>query len=310
VSSRILKRTIQTITHKLAQSHIAGPHVADALGVCKMLDANNIKTTICSWEQPADEPLSVIQHYERTIDGIIRERLDCVLSIKAPSFRFDFELLRDVLEMAKSGNVFIRFDAQSPDAAAMTFVLLEKAAAVYPRVGCTLPARWKRSASDAERVGESKFSVRIVKGQWPDPLYPRLDVKASFFSLARILAEEGVPVTIATHNISIAAQALAELKDRDNQCELEQMFGLPWNAVNVARAYNVPFRIYVPYGFPQLPYNLSDIKSRPAVIHWALRDLVLGRNGKQLFTHLDDGKLPSSHGERHHILKNVENFAR
>jgi hypothetical protein len=54
---------------------------------------------------------------------------------------------------------------------------------------------------------------------------------------------------------------------------LEQLFGLPFHSVRVARRMDVGVRIYVGYGHAWLPYRMSDGLRRPEVWGWFWRDL-------------------------------------
>lgn len=276
----IIKKNKEWLLNILAATHVAGPELSDAIDVCHDFASYGVNTTLCFWGRSGQTPRQVVNDYTKALCALAHRKLRCVFSIKAPYFRFDFELLKDVLDIARSEGTFIRFDAQDPASAETTFVLIEKALACYPNIGCTLPARWKRSFSDAEYIAELKIPVRIVKGQWPDSSIPNVDVRASFLFLAGILADQGVNITVATHDAKLAAKSLVRLKESNASCELEQMFGLPLNGIKVARSMGVPLRVYVPYGHPGLPYNLSEVRTRPAMLAWAVRDIILGRHGK------------------------------
>ena len=54
----------------------------------------------------------------------------------------------------------------APETVDDTFNLIGKARDIYAKLGCTLPGRWRRSLSDADRAIEMGLRVRVVKGQW------------------------------------------------------------------------------------------------------------------------------------------------
>ncbi len=268
------------LIQRLARTHIAGSALADALDVCTLLARRGMKCTLCSWDPPSAVAGEVAKNYRMTAEAIIRSGMDCILSIKAPAFGYDCDLLRDTLSLARRHNLRLRFDAQFPSSATSTLSLLETMVERYHNIGCTLPARWARSISDAENLARRKVSVRIVKGQWPDPSAPGLDVRKAFLALTDILGGRGASVTVATHDALLASESLKRLRASGTECELEQMFGLPLLTGRGIRLTDVPVRVYVPYGHPYLPYNLSQLRHRPAIAGWVIRDLVLGRKGK------------------------------
>lgn len=276
----LIRKNKERLLNTLAATHVAGPELSDAISVCRNLALYGVNTTLCLWGMSGRKPRQVVVEYANALYALAHRKLHPVFSIKAPDFGFDFELLKDVLDVARSEGIFFRFDAQDPGSADPTFALMEKALAYYPHIGCTLPARWRRSFSDAERIVDLKIPVRIVKGQWPDSSIPHVDARASFLFLAGILAGRDLDVTIATHDVKLAAKSLTRLKESNSSCELEQMFGLPLSGIKIARSMGVPLRIYVPYGHPSLPYNFSEIRTRPAMLAWAVRDLILGTRGK------------------------------
>jgi proline dehydrogenase len=200
------------------------------------------------------------------------------LSVKAPALRFDPSLLDGILASARSRGVTLHFDSHGLETADATFACVKQAAMAGVRSGCTLPARWQRSAQDAERAIRLKVPVRVVKGQWVDPGFPE-DPRESFLSLVRRLAGRAAHVGVATHDPDLAAQALRLLQRGKTPCEMELLYGLPMTRlVSVARELGVRVRVYVPYGSGWLPYALSQARRNPRIVWWVMRDLVRGRS--------------------------------
>src|SRR5207247_3807890 len=115
--------------------------------------------------------------------------------------------------------------------------------------GTTLPGRWKRSAADALWAAESGLTVRVVKGQWADPSNPAQDLRAGFLEVIDQLAGRAPHVAVATHDVPLAAEAIARLRSAGTSCEMELLHGLPMKAsLRLARKLAVNLRVYVPYG--------------------------------------------------------------
>lgn len=270
------------VVEKIASTHVAGPHLADAIRVARVAASRGWGCTICPWENKNDSPGSMATRYRQTLKSMIQVNVNGTLSVKAPALQFDFELLKEILSVARGAGMRVQFDAQDPASAQPTFQLIEKAAALYRNVGCTLPARWDRSKRDADRAIELQIAVRVVKGMWLDPNMPRVDCRLSYLELVDKLAGRVPHVSVATHDGVVAAESLQRLIEAATVCELEILVGLPTAVAHVAEKRFVPVRVYIPYGTPHLPYNVSYVVNRPAIAGWVLRDLYLGRR-KRLF---------------------------
>ena len=181
-----------------------------------------------------------------------------------------------------------------PDSADRTFNLLERTLAKHRNLGCTLPGRWKRSAEDAARVIEWGIPVRVVKGQWPDPGIPKFEARAGYLEVIRRLSGKAAQVAVATHDQGLARKALRSLTESGTSCEMEQLSSLPHTCSQIANGFHVPFRLYVPYGYPSMPYDIWQVRARPQIVRWVIRDALRGRHRKlpshSSSTHRDYGR--------------------
>lgn len=172
-----------------------------------------------------------------------------------------------------SAPIRIHFDSLGPDVADAMWSSAIKAATSGAKISCSLPGRWRRSLDDAETAIEAGIIPRVVKGQWPDPEYPDVDLRQSFLSIVRHLAGRAPLVAIASHDLPLAREAIQHLRSAGTACELELLFGLPQRAVlEFAWRENVPVRVYVPYGKAYLPYCLGHARRNPRLFWWLLRD--------------------------------------
>ena len=146
---------------------------------------------------------------------------DCYLSIKAPALKFDIELVKKVLLEAQRLNAIVHFDAMAPDTVDQTFTLIEQARAIYPKLGCTLPGRWRRSAEDADRAIDTGLRVRVGKGEWSGVDGDQTDPREGYLNVIERLAGRALHVAVATHNPTMARLSLRRLKNVGTPCELE-----------------------------------------------------------------------------------------
>jgi len=201
------------------------------------------------------------------------------LAIKAPALEFSASRIAALTAKAGEAGMTTIFDSHAPAQAEPTFAFVEAELARGAATGLAIPARWARSAADADRFRDSAARIRIVRGEWPDPAQDRPDA-AAYLALVARLAGRAAPVAIATHDPALAEQALSLLQAAGTPCELEQLRGLPRRrTLAVARRLNVPVRVYLPFGPGWWPYAIDKALARPHLPLWWLHDLVGYRRG-------------------------------
>ena len=266
------------VARRAARSYVPGPALDDALRVCHWLSGQRIASTIGFWDGPDDAPADVLEEYLSIMATIGRKELDCYLSIKVPSIRFDRERLATLVDRSLEHDVRVHFDSHGPEVADQTFAAIESVSARHGALGCTLPSRWARSVDDVERAVARGWGVRVVKGQWPDPAAPLMDARAGYFAIVDRLAGRVPRVAVATHDVPLLRKCLERLLAAKAGVEVELLYGLSVRpAIRVAREMGVPVRLYVPYGKAYLPYTLSQARQRPRVFWWVIRDTLLAR---------------------------------
>lgn len=233
-------------------------------------------STVGYWNADDDALRFVADAYLNALTVLSHESLKTYLSIKAPALGCQRELLTEVATQARQVKLGLHFDSLEPEVADETFSLIAEAARAGTQVGCTLPGRWQRSLRDVETASEFCARVRVVKGQWADPLQPDLDLRAGFLAVIDRLAGRARCVAVATHDPPLARAALLRLRAAGTACELELLYGLPQKAVlRAVKDLRVPVRVYVPYGEAWLPYRLSQVRKNPRILWWVLRDALL-----------------------------------
>lgn len=213
-----------------------------------------------------DTPAAIAATYAGLARELAGSGGDILLSLKAPALGFGREPVR---RLAGWG-LPLAFDSLAGNAAARTLDLAEEFAA-----GATLPARWRRSPDDARRLRDGPCRIRLVKGEWADPVADVPEIAQAYRELARILAGRKAAVAVATHDPALAEAALRTLIDAGTPCELEQLRGLPRRQTTaVASKLGVPVRLYYPFGPGWWPYALDKALARPYLPVWALKDLL------------------------------------
>jgi len=273
-----LHRLKSRVIDRMTASHLAGPTVADAVRIYDQAARYGCSCTFGYWSGPDDTPATHRSVYHATLQTILERSLNCYLSIKVTALKYDFGIVSELLDVANGRGVRVHFDAMDPDSAVPTFELLERALKSHRNLGCTLPSRWRRSITDTARVIDYGIPVRIVKGQWADPLSPSQNARRNYHEIINNLAGRAAHVAVATHDRSVAREALQRLRESKTPCEMEQLSSLPQNCAHLARSLDVPLRIYVPFGHASLPYGIWQARTRPQVIAWVMRDAWVGKH--------------------------------
>lgn len=263
----------QPLLQKAARNYVAGPALPDALRLAQsFVDRGIPASTLCFWDAQGDPPRHVADMYLDAVHAIEAARLDSYVSIKAPSLVFDPALVGEIAQAAAEAGIRMHFDSLGAEAADRMFELVERARLYGAPLGCTIPGRWQRSVRDAERAAHSGLRVRVVKGQWADPLADA-DPHAGFLKVIDAVSRFAAPVAVATHHPVLAEAAIRKLQAAGTPCEMELLYGLPSRAaLQVAGRLGVPVRYYLPYGHAWLPYALRQARRDPRILWWVLRD--------------------------------------
>jgi proline dehydrogenase len=255
----------------------SAPTLDSAREVCKSLQDSGFGSTVCFWNADSDSVREITQSCLGLLNLLAGLDSHSYLSIKLPAMRFEMEAVATLLKEAARSNRLVHFDSHGPEDADRMFDVIQKSLKVHRNLGFTIPGRWQRSVEDAGRAIEWKLRLRVVKGQWPDPQDPGMDMRRGFLNIIDEVRGRVPCVAVASHDIPLARQALRRLLDAGTPCELELLYGLPRRAsLKMARDLQVPVRFYVPQGKAWLPYLLTHAKKDPRVLVWFARDLVLG----------------------------------
>jgi proline dehydrogenase len=267
------------ILRMATRSYVTGPKVLDAMGVANSAAQRGLGSTICYWNDGTEDPQEVLGQYLASLAAIHEAHIDADLAVKIPALWDRRELVERIVGRAREVGRRVVFDSHAPAQSDLTFELLSQ---LGPEgLGCAIPGCWRRSLQDVERAIELGVRVRVVKGQWPDPQQPDMDLRAGFLAVIDALAGRATSVGIATHDVPLAREAMRRLASAGTPCELELLFPMPIEeAVREARAAGIAVRLYIPFGEAWLPYSVSRALRNPRVLGWLLRDLVLGRDFK------------------------------
>lgn len=263
-----LYSAVGLVARKASRNYIAGPAPEDAQRVGRRLVDRGYWITQGYWDGSGDAPEEVLDTYLATLRQLAGLDGNHYLSLKIPALRYSREMFAAVLAASRRSNVPLHFDSLAPEhAERMHAFIRQHSQPESGNIGCTLPGRWRRSIEDADRVSELGLNVRVVKGQWEDPVDPERDARSGYLDVVDRLAGKARCVRIATHDAPLAREALSRLIGAGTRCELELLFGLPVNnLVPLAAELGVPVRIYIAFGHAYLPYALASLRKQPGML--------------------------------------------
>jgi proline dehydrogenase len=270
---QILQAASQPVARFVSRAYVPGPQLSDAMRWARRFHASGVACTFGYFNADEDDAAAIAQKNLDAMDAMVEQAGAGYVSIKAPPLAYDAEILAGLGRRASFHGQWMHFDSHGPETAQPTIDAVESLRCLHPKVGLSIPGRWRRSVEDADWAASRGIRVRVVKGQWACPVQPDSDAKKGFLDVVDCLAGRAASVAIATHDAPLATQALTRLLAKGTRCELELLCGLPRQApMAAARALGVPVRMYIPFGQAWLPYALGQAARNPKTLLWVLRD--------------------------------------
>ena len=276
-ASASVSAAIMPLMQRAGRAYVGGETVDDALVIARRLNEEGFPTTLGFWDTKEYSAREVGETCLGAIRAMADTALDTYLSLKPPALRFDRALTAKLARAAQACGIRVHCDSHGPDVADASHAM-EETMLVYleaGRLSTTLPGRWSRSLADADWATERGLRVRVVKGQWPDPAEPERDMAAGYLEVIDRLAGRARHVGVATHDLPLAAEAIARLRARGTPFELELLYGMPLApSLRWAKEQRIPVRIYVPFGKGFLPSAVGVLRRNPRLAWLMIKDLV------------------------------------
>lgn len=273
------------MAQRFARDYFGGETVDDAICVARRLAADDLPNTLGFWPIGKETEREVTDQYVASIAALAASGLDGYLSIKPPAVRFDAGLATEMAACARAQDVRLHCDSHGIESVDPSHRMIETLLGrLSPAdLGTTLPGRWRRSLADADWAIEHGLSVRVVKGQWPDPSDPERDIRRGYLEVIDRLAGRARHVAVASHDVPLLAEATARLRAAGSAFEVEVIYGMPLRPIlNWARENGVACRIYVPYGKGFIPNAIGQLRRNPRLAWRVLKGMATRRTGPAL----------------------------
>lgn len=272
----LAKSIAMPVLRRATRKYVAGEHLEDAIDLAARAAGQNLRCTLCYWNDGSEDPEIVATEYARILNRLDERQINGALAAKLPALREREDQVERVVALARQLDLPVIFDAHAPHQSDATFKFLERYG--KNRLGLAIPGRWRRSPKDADRAVELGVRVRVVKGEWADPDEPDMDLREGYLRIIKRLAGRAAFVGVATHDAPLAAEAMRILAEAGTPFEQEFVFPLPIEAaLREGTKYGAHARLYIPYGDAWLPYSLKRAFKKPKTFYWLARDLLGGR---------------------------------
>jgi len=281
----------------VASRFVAGETAEDAIRVIRELNAKGICATLDHLGESVTDPDEARRATNEIIDilkEIHRTGVKSGVSIKPSQIglALDPELyeenLRNILQIAKDLNNFVRIDMEDSPFTEITIELFKK---LYHQgfaghMGIVIQAYLYRSAKDINQLMEIGAPVRLCKGAYKEPAeiaFPKkANVDANFDTLTEMLISgaliAGKPTlsecgcfpplpAVASHDelrIQYAKSYALKVGLPKEAIEFQMLNGIRRDLQEQLIAEGYPVRVYVPYGTEWYPYFMRRLAERPA----------------------------------------------
>lgn len=289
------RRRLKQLIYSIGRLYAIEPRTStDGTELCRVLQGYDIPTTLGKINKFGDDPAQIVLEYLLASNSLkgSATRGRFYLSIKPPALNFDPELAAIIAATALENGHGVHFDSHEFSQTDATLQLIEdllerELPANTPagswRFSLTIPSRWKRSSADARWAARKGVRVRLVKGDFKADSSDELDPVHGFLSLVDQLAGEVSDLALATHDCSLAREAIARCSRAGSALQLELFFGMPARAMMaLSKEAGVPLGFYVPYGDTLLVYLIRDWLANPHKLFRTDSFAVLGKQKTKL----------------------------
>jgi proline dehydrogenase len=279
-------RLLGPVLARAGSAYLVAPDLPAATAIARRLTTRGHEVTLAYWPGADDAAATVLTRTRAAVEALRGGAGSPQVAVKAPALAGVPTAARDLGRQAADAGVGLVFDSHAPADTDATLAAAAVAQDEGTTVGVALPARWGRSLDDAGIAAKAGFSVRVVKGQWPDaaggPVGER-SLRATYLELLDRLAELAVPIGVATHDPVLLDAALARLAATGASGEAEVLLGLPVRRpLAVVARHHAPVRFYLAFGHPSLTYPLTAVLRRPRLAGTLAQGLLLGARNQRV----------------------------
>ncbi len=277
---------------RFAMRYIAGEDIGDAIRVVQETNSKSMTATIDVLGENVsskDDAIESTKAASEVLEVIAKNRLDANLSIKLTQFGLnidpDFCLnnVKEVLELAKAHNNFVRIDMEDSTTTTATLKMYERLRELgFDNTGVVIQSYMRRSEDDVKRLVEMNASVRLVKGIYVEPesiAFKRKDeIRRNFVKLMNLLIDGNCRVAIATHDDYLTRAAYDSIgRSSADKHEFQMLLGVRPDLRDKIVADGHKLRVYVPFGKHWYAYSIRRFQENPQVAGSVMKAILTGK---------------------------------
>lgn len=274
-----------------AKGYIAGDTLSEAAEVSTRLNQQGAMVTLDilgEFITTKDQATFFKQSCLNILETIQKKGIDGNLSLKPTQMGmqldrdFAFENIREVVQVAKENDNFVRIDMEDITCTDDTLEFYRSLRAEFPgHVGTVLQSYLRRTLDDIENLSNDQTNIRLCKGIYNEPRTaaykdPEI-INRSFVESLDRLFHHGAYVGIATHDEKLVFEALRLIEKyqlKREQYEFQMLLGVDEQLRQIILDAGHRLRVYVPYGKDWLPYSKRRLKENPSIARHALLQMI------------------------------------
>jgi proline dehydrogenase len=273
----------------LARRFVAGERVDDALRAVRELNADGLTASldflgedVSREEEAANNAATYCEMIDRIAAADLAANVSVKLSAIGQSIGEDLALsnLGRIADRARPRSMFIRLDMEGSATVDSTYRILDRALAMYDRIGPVVQAYLHRAAHDVDRIVAGKLRARLCKGAYKEPpdvaIQPMPLIRRNYLELAQRLLTQGAYPGIATHDDHLIA-AIRAFVEREHipadAFEFQMLYGIRPEAQRAIVREGYRMRVYVPFGTHWAGYFYRRLAERKENVFFVLRNL-------------------------------------
>lgn len=280
------------IVRKFANRYIAGDKIEDAVTTAIKLNDKGIMGTIDVLGEDVFNKNDATRAKNECLDvlyAIDKNKLNANQSIKLTSLglKVDYDFcmsnLTEILNTAKSLNIFIRIDMEDSTCTEDTINLFSESHKNFSNSGIVIQSYLRRSFDDVSKLIKQNANFRLCKGIYIEPeeiaFKDKQEVRDSYLKILRLMLENNSYVGIATHDdylVDGAYKLINELKKTSDQYEFQMLLGVRENLRDKILKDGHRVRIYIPFGTHWYQYSIRRFKENPQMAGYVIKSILSG----------------------------------